>query len=88
MLIHDGESEGDIALTESLTPVFRSNQSFEREKHLCSSMLGVGVAAEPVVTDGPIKERDSGMKEMVGKVKGKSRGKRRDFQQKVSSKLS
>ncbi len=31
MFIHGGESEGDIALTESLSLIFRRNQSFERE---------------------------------------------------------
>ncbi len=76
MLIHGGESEGDIALTESLSPIFRRNQSFERER--------VGVAAEPVATDGPTEERDSGTKEMVSKVKGKPRGKRRDSPPKAS----
>ncbi len=50
--------------------------------------VGSRGAAEPVATDGPTEERDSGTKEKVGKVKWKSRGKRRDPQQKVSSKLS
>ncbi len=50
---------------------------------MCSLMSREGVAAEPVVTEGPTGECDSGTQLKVGKVKGDSRRQTRDSQPKV-----